>query len=102
MTSKGPYNVAELKTLANGSQGWGKYLLLEKNQRKLKDGREVINLKIGDTSGEIDVICWDNCQISGNLENGTVIGVLGDIGAYNNRPQMTARRVKILDDDPAP
>ncbi|WP_369397287.1 3'-5' exoribonuclease YhaM family protein [Syntrophomonas palmitatica] len=50
----------------------------------------------------MDVVCWDNCQISGQLENGYVVGVLGDMGTYNNRSQLTARRIKILEDDPAP
>lgn len=100
MEKKGPYLVKELKSLASGTQLWGKYLILEKTGRKTKDGREIIELKIGDQTAEISVIVWDNCQVSGKLENGAVIGLLGDMGMYNNRLQITAKRIKVLDEDP--
>lgn len=100
MERKGPYLIKELKSLASGAQLWGKYLILEKTQRKTKDGREIIELKIGDQTAEISVIVWDNCQVSGKLENGAVIGLLGDMGMYNNRLQITAKRIKVLDEDP--
>ncbi len=100
MERKGPYLIKELKSLASGAQLWGKYLILEKTQRKTKDGREIVELKIGDQTGEISVIVWDSCQVNGKLENGAVIGLLGDMGMYNNRMQITAKRIKVLDDDP--
>ncbi len=102
MERKGPFNIAQLKALSPGAQIWGKYLVLEKNSRRTKDGREVINLKVGDNSGEIDTVVWDNCTVSGALESGAVIGLLGDLGMYNNRLQVTAKRVKILEEDPLP
>lgn len=101
MDKKGPYTVAQLKALPAGSQGWGKFLVLEKNQRRIKDGREVINLKIGDAGGDIDCVVWDNCQIAGQLEAGAVVGILGNLGSYNNRLQLTATRIKVLEEDPA-
>ncbi|NLG32888.1 MAG: HD domain-containing protein [Syntrophomonadaceae bacterium] len=100
MERKGPYLVKELKTLQPGVQIWGKYLILEKVQRKTKDGREVINLTVCDSTGDIDAVIWDNCSISGNLQTGLVVGVLGDLGSYNNRLQITAKRVKILEENP--
>ncbi|NLW91835.1 MAG: HD domain-containing protein [Syntrophomonadaceae bacterium] len=101
MDKKGPYTVAQMKALPAGSQGWGKFLVLEKTQRRIKDGREVINLKIGDAGGEIDSVVWDNCQVAGQLEIGAVVGVLGNLGSYNNRLQLTATRIKVLEEDPA-
>lgn len=101
MDKKGPYTITQLKALPAGSQGWGKFLVLEKTQRRIKDGREVINLKISDSTGEIDSVVWDNCQIAGLLASGAVVGVLGNLGSYNNRPQLTATRIKVLDEDPA-
>jgi len=102
MEKKGPFTCKELKSMTPGTQVWGKFLILEKNQRRSKDGREIINLKIGDASDEIDVVVWDNCSITGELENGTLIGLLGDMGNYNNRAQVTARRIKVLDEDITP
>ncbi len=100
MEKKGPFTVKELRTLSPGTQFWGKYLILDKNQRKIKDGRDIINLKLGDHTGEVDAVVWDSCKVTGELENGAVMGLLADIGSYNNRLQATAKRIKILEEDP--
>ncbi|MDD2585142.1 MAG: HD domain-containing protein [Syntrophomonadaceae bacterium] len=102
MTKKGPYEVKEIKTLAVGQQIWGKFLILECNSRKTKDGKEITNLRIGDSTGEVDVVVWESCNVSGKMESGALIGLLGDLGTYNNRLQITAKRVKTLDEDPIP
>lgn len=98
---KGPYMVKDIKKMNQGTQVWGKFLIMEKNNRKTKDGRDVVNLRISDSSGEMDVVIWDNCQVGGVIETGKVIGLLGDIGSYNNRVQVTAKKVKVLEEDPA-
>jgi 3'-5' exoribonuclease len=100
LEKKGPFTVKELRSLSPGTQFWGKYLILDKNQRKIKDGRDIINLKVGDTTGEVDAVVWDSCKVTGELENGAVIGLLADVGSYNNRLQATAKRIKILEEDP--
>lgn len=100
MNKKGPFTVNEIKSLSPGTQFWGKYLIIEKIIRKTKDGREIIDLKIGDSSGEISTVVWDNCPVTGSLEIGAVIGLLGDVGTYNNRLQVTAKRIKTLEEDP--
>jgi len=95
---KGPYLVKEIKVLAPGQQIWGKYLIIEKVTRKTKDGKDLTNIKIGDSSGDMDVIVWDNCQVSEELEPGKVIGLLGDLGLYREKLQLTAKRIKLLDE----
>ena len=40
MEKKGPFTCKELKSMTPGTQVWGKFLILEKNQRRSKDGRE--------------------------------------------------------------
>ena len=90
MEKKGPYTVRELKNLSPGTQFWGKYLILGKNLRKTRDGREITDLRIGDSTGEIYSIVWDSCMVNGH--RGRVIGLLGDIGTYNQRPQVTAKK----------
>jgi 3'-5' exoribonuclease len=99
LSKKGPFTIQELKALPTGSQLWGKYLVLEKNQRKTKDGRDIINLKLGDSTGEVDAVVWDNCQVNGEVEAGVLLGVLGDLGSYNNKLQVTAKRIKALQED---
>lgn len=60
------------------------------------------NLTIGDTSGDLNVVVWDNCSIAGAAEVGQVIGLLGDVGVFANRVQITAKRIKTLEEDPLP
>jgi len=99
MENKGPYTIKELKTLSPGDQIWGKYLIIESNHRRTKDGKELCNLLLADLSGEMDAVVWDNCQISGELTSGKVIGLLGDVNRYAGKIQIVAKRIKVLDED---
>lgn len=102
MDKKGPFLVREIKMIPSGKQIWGKYLVLDKVERRTRDGKAVINLRLGDLSGEIEAVAWDSCAVAGVLEVGKVIGVLGDTSVYNGRLQITARRLKSLEEDPLP
>jgi len=85
-----------------GHQIFGKYLLLDRLHRKTKDGKDMYNIKLGDASGDIDAVVWENCPIAGDFATGSVIGLLGDIGVFNGKTQVTAKRIKVLDEDPTP
>jgi len=97
----GPYKSKEVASLTSGVQFWGKYLVAEKNQRKTRNGRDIINLRLADSLGSIEVVMWDDCRVKGDLQKGVVIGMLAEVGQYNNRLQITAKRIKILDEDPS-
>lgn len=90
----------EIRTCSTGQQVAGKFLILDKVYRKTKDGKDMYNLKLGDASGEIDSVVWENCNVTGQLEAGAVIGVLGDLGSFSGRVQITAKRIKVLEEDP--
>lgn len=100
MNNKGPLSIKELKALSPGEQIWGKYLLLEVNRRRTKDGKEMYNIKLSDTTGEIDAVVWENCQVIGTMEAGLVVGLLGDLNKYNGKNQITAKRLKIIEENP--
>lgn len=102
MENKGPFQVKELKAMNTGQQIFGKYLLLDKVHRKTKDGKDMYNIKLGDASGDIDAVVWENCQVSGEFQAGAVIGLLGDIGIFNGKTQVNAKRIKVLDEEPTP
>lgn len=99
---KGPFLIKQLKGMNTGQQVFGKYLLLEKVYRKTKDGKDMYNIKLGDASGDIDAVVWENCQIAGEFETGAVIGLLGDTGSFNGKIQVSVKRIKVLDEDPSP
>ncbi len=98
MDKKGPFTIRDLKALSPGQQVWGKYLITELTHRKTKDGKDFSNIKIADKTGELDVIAWENCQWSRNTSRGAVVGLLGDLLLFNNRLQITAKRIKELDE----
>ncbi len=102
MERKTPSLVKELKAMTPGQQIFGKYLLVDRLHRKTKDGKDMYNIKLGDNTGNIDGVVWENCQITGDFHEGAVLGLLGDIGSFNGRIQVTAKRVKVLDEDPTP
>ncbi|MEA4925164.1 MAG: HD domain-containing protein [Syntrophomonadaceae bacterium] len=102
MENKGPFQVKELKAMTPGRQIFGKFLLLDKLHRKTKDNKDMYNIKLGDVTGNIDAVVWENCPIAGDFAAGAVIGLLGDIGSFNGKIQVTAKRIKVLDEDPAP
>ena len=100
MENKGPFTIKELNGVGPGRQIWGQFLVMESSQRRTKDGKEYYRLKLGDESGDIDAMAWDNCAISGTITSGAVVGILGDTGNYNGRLQLTVKRLKVLDEDP--
>lgn len=102
MENKGPFQVKELKAMTPGKQIFGKFLLVDKVHRKTKDNKDMYNIKIADATGNIDAVVWENCPIAGDFSAGAVIGLLGDIGSFNGKTQVTAKRIKVLDEDPAP
>lgn len=92
--------VQEIRASDQGQQVAGKFLILDKVYRKTKDGKDMHNLKLGDSTGEIDAVVWENCKLTGSLENGAVIGILGDIGNFAGKTQITAKIIKVLEEDP--
>ncbi|MEA1962300.1 MAG: HD domain-containing protein [Bacillota bacterium] len=102
MEQKGPLIIKEANNVGQGQQFHGKYLILDKVHRRTKDGKEIDNLKLGDASGELDAIVWENCPVAGTLEVGAVIALLGDMGNFGGRLQVTAKKIKVLDEPPYP
>lgn len=102
MDKKGPFTIKEIKGLSPGRQIWGKFLVLEKVSRKTKEGKDITNLKIGDSSGDMEVVVWDNCQVGDDIKPGSVIGLLGDLGLYRERLQLTGKRIKMMEEPADP
>lgn len=94
-------NAKEIRACSPGQQVAGKFLVLDKVYRKTKDGKDMHNLKLGDASGEIDSVVWDSCNVTGQIEAGAVIGILGDLGTFSGKTQITAKRIKVLEEEPS-
>lgn len=94
-------NAQEMRASNVGQQVSGKFLILDKIYRKTKDGKDMYNLRLGDSSGDIDAVVWENCRLTGTLVSGAVIGILGDMGNFAGKNQITAKIIKVLDEDPS-
>ncbi len=101
-TATAPVTVSELRMRPIGDQVWGKYIIMSLQKRRTKDGKEICNLRLGDRTGEIESVIWDGSLVSAAYESGKLIGAVGDVGQYNNRPQFIVRRFKLLEEDVTP
>ena len=93
-------NAKEIRACSSGQQVAGKFLVMDKVHRKTKDGNDMYNLKLADATGEIDSVVWESCNVTGQMETGVVVGVLGDLGTFAGRVQITAKRIKVLEEEP--
>jgi 3'-5' exoribonuclease len=98
MEPKGPMMIQEIRSSTAGEQVWGKFLILELQRRRTRDGKLVVNLKLGDQTGSIDGVIWEGEQVTEEYSAGKVVGVVGDAGQYNNKPQLILRRYKLVDE----
>ena len=94
--------VADIKSHRPGEQAGGKFVIMDLQKRHTKDGKEICNLRLGDRTGDIESVIWDGALVTPEYEIGKLIGAMGDIGHYNNRPQFIVRRFKILQEDVTP
>lgn len=100
--SKEALTIAEIRNHSTGDQVWGKFILMEVSHRRTKDGKEICNMRFGDKSGDIEAIVWDGTTVGEEFEEGKLVGVVANVGNYNNKPQLIVHRFKILDEDLEP
>lgn len=93
--------ITELKDVTAGEQICGKYLLYEKVLKKTKDGKDMYNMVLGDTTGMVDAVAWEGCIFEGDSQVGDIVGIVGKYSLYNDKPQVSITRLKKLDEDKA-
>ena len=77
------------------------YVVRSKDVRQRRGGGPYIAATLGDRTGEIAALVWENVeQIGKILEVGVGVDVKGQVQRYNNRLQIVIRRAaKAADDD---
>jgi 3'-5' exoribonuclease len=82
------------------------YVVRAKELRQRRGGGPFLVMKIGDRTGQVDALAWEQVEeIGRHAEVGNVIHVLGQVQRYNGRLQVVVRRAepvppdKINDDD---
>ncbi|HMZ52575.1 MAG TPA: HD domain-containing protein, partial [Candidatus Sumerlaeota bacterium] len=71
------------------------YHLISFEQRAKKNGEPYFTLQMGDASGQIKAIMWDNHAglISGIIGSDDFVRVTADVGEFNGSLQMTVKRI---------
>ncbi|MCC6548119.1 HD domain-containing protein [Candidatus Sumerlaeota bacterium] len=71
------------------------YHLISLEQRAKKNGEPYFTLQLGDASGQIKAIMWDNhaAMISGIVNRDDFVRVTADVGEFNGALQMTVKRI---------
>jgi 3'-5' exoribonuclease len=88
--------IQEVRASLTGTPVEGNFLLLEKQPRRTKEGKLILNLKLGDKTGTVEGVIWDGDKAPETLAVGQVIKVLrGDVGQYNQKPQLIVRDYEI-------
>lgn len=74
-------------------------LLLAKLEiRQKKNGEEFLSLTLQDKTGSVGAVMWDNVAAAiKEVGEGSFVQVVGKIGQYNDRPQITVEYLKPVD-----
>lgn len=76
------------------------YVVRSKDVRQRRGGGPYLALNLGDRTGEVAALVWENVQTLGKvLEIGSVVTVKGQVQRYNNRIQVVIRQASQLSPD---
>jgi 3'-5' exoribonuclease len=91
-----------VSALREGSDVVACYLVHEKQRRETKAGKPFLELLLGDASGTVAAMVWDDAErLDGAFGSDDVVGVRARVGSYRERPQLTVAELEPLavDDD---
>lgn len=76
------------------------YVVRSKDIRQRRGGGPYIAASLGDRTGEVAALVWENVEELGKvLEVGSVVRVSGQVQRYANRLQIVVRRAAAVDDE---
>jgi 3'-5' exoribonuclease len=88
-----------VKDLKPGSEVTG-FFVLRKKELKEYDGRTFLKLEMGDRSGRIDAVVWDNSdQLYDKAEVGEIVKVEGCVTTYKGLPQLKVDKMRKAKDE---
>lgn len=78
------------------------FVLTQKNIAHKKDGNPYLNLVLGDRSGQLKGIVWDQVEkIAAAASSGDLVRVEGDVGEYRNELQLVVKAMAFQSSDTA-
>jgi 3'-5' exoribonuclease len=71
------------------------HLLLKEIELKTWDNGTRLSLVLGDRSGDIDAVVWNDAEaLKAELEGIEVVKVQGTVGSYRNKPQLKVEKIR--------
>jgi 3'-5' exoribonuclease len=95
-----PGRRAWVRELKPGTDVDESFVVRTKDVRQRRGGGPYLALNLGDRTGEVAALVWENVQELGTtLEVGSVVKVAGQVQRYNNRLQIVIRRATAVAPD---
>ncbi len=61
---------------------------------------ERLALELGDKTGRVNAVCWDNARMFfSQLEKGKIVKIKGKVGSYNDTLQITISKIRLAKED---
>ncbi len=71
-------------------------VVASKDQKEKKDGQPYLNVELADRTGKLSSKVWDDVEsVSSQCKLGDVVKVLGAVGEYRGRPQLTIKKLRV-------
>jgi 3'-5' exoribonuclease len=76
------------------------FFVLRKKDIKEYDGQKFLKLELGDRTGRIDGVVWDNPeQIADEAQAGDVVKIKGWVTTYRDSPQLKVDKLRRARDE---
>ncbi len=84
-----------VKDLQPGKEVTEFFVLRKQEIRDTVDGKWFLKLELGDRTGRIDGVVWDNAdQIYGSAQTGDVVKIKASVTTYKEMPQLKVERLR--------
>jgi len=84
-----------VKDLKPGNEVTECFVLRKKEIKEKSDGEKFLKLELGDRTGRIEGVVWDNPeQIYGQAQTGEIVKIKGWVGTYKEIPQLKVERLR--------
>jgi 3'-5' exoribonuclease len=84
-----------VKSLKIGSELTELFVLRKKELKETFEGQRFLKLELGDKTGRIDGVAWDNPEeLYGQAETGDIVKIKGWVTTYKEAPQIKVERMK--------
>jgi len=91
---------AWIRDLQPGTDIEESFVVRSKDVRQRRGGGPYLAAKLGDKTGEVAALVWENVeQIGKILDIGAVVRIKGQVQRYNNRLQVVIRRAEVVPAD---